>query len=196
MNNPTQNRVLGVVVSIFLLGIFSLTIPVAAQGESLQVKPGVRFLLVREAPVDGEAFHRVFSGTILTIFEYNEDRSWARVQTEKGFGWVAVDYLEPVGRPDFVVTPEDVGYASLAEPYLVYVQDDIGYLLVRSQPSTNGVILNRIYQGTPITVLGKNYANWLYVSVPGWFEGWVAEWMTESVDVRFSRLYGDAYTAG
>ena len=109
-------------------------------------------------------------GTTFTLLGRNGDGTWVKVRTNSGQeGWVNASYLTtsvPVSSLPIVDGSTGTGAATAVV--------NTGALNVRSGPGVSYGSVAVVYQGTQVTLIGRNAdGSWVKVRTPSGTEGWV-----------------------
>ncbi|MBE2224444.1 MAG: SH3 domain-containing protein [Anaerolineae bacterium] len=127
---------------------------------NIRTGPGASYAAVTSVPY----------GTTLTLLGRNADGTWVKVRTNSGQeGWVNANYLTtsvPVSSLPIVDGSTGTGVATAVV--------NTGALNVRSGPGVSYSSVTVVYQGTQLTLIGRNAdGSWVKVRTPNGTEGWV-----------------------
>lgn len=127
---------------------------------NIRTGPGAGFTTVTSVPY----------GTTLTLVGRNADGSWVKVRTSSGQeGWVNASYLTTSVAVSSL--PIVDGSTGTGTPTAVVTT---GALNVRSGPGPNYSAVTVVYQGSQLTLIGRNAdSSWVKVRTPNGTEGWV-----------------------
>lgn len=139
--------------------------------------PGSKLNMRTDAGTWAGVLTRIPHGAYVRVLFY--DPSWSQVEYEGWTGYVSSQYLvleeRPVTVPQETMTPEATPSASpapeieLPSEVVVSVSSSLN---MRSQPSTRGKIVARLYDGDRATVIGQD-AGWYQVRY-GTLTGWLS----------------------
>ena len=127
---------------------------------NIRTGPGASFSTITSVPY----------GTTLTLVGRNADGTWVKVRTSSGQeGWANASYLTtsvPVSSLPIVD-----GSTGTGTPTAVVTT---GALNVRSGSGPSYSSVTVVYQGSPLTLIGRNAdSSWVKVRTPNGTEGWV-----------------------
>ena len=141
-----------------------------ATGPTAVVNTGA--LNVRSGPgIQFSTVTAVYNGHIVTMLGRNADSSWVKIRVFSGQeGWVNARFLNP----NTPIANLPVLDGSTTTPPTATALVNTGALNVRSGPGLNFGILEVVYQGTRVTLLGRTAdATWVQIRTPNGIVGWV-----------------------
>lgn len=176
-------RILGLVLFMGLLvGATSSWIAAAPPTQSTATATiGTGALNVRSGP--GIAYNVVtvcYQGQVVTLLGRNSSNSWVKIRVAAGQeGWVNASYIVPnvaiasLPLVDTTSTPSATGVVAT------------GALNIRTGPGVGYAAVTAIYEGTAVTLLGRNGdSSWVKVRLSNGTEGWAnTSLLTTSVSV-------------